>query len=147
VGPLLLLAVGVGCGSGEGTVSGRVLYQNTPVPGGLVTFTPVDARHPPATAVIDEHGRYQLTVAAGEVQISVDNRELKPLSPRDKKPPVLPPGVQLPPPGKVEVPPPQAAEKPPGKYREIPEKYLRADLSGLSYTVTSGTQSYDVELK
>src|SRR5205807_2404737 len=106
--PLLLLAVVLGCGPGQGTVSGQVKYRGKPVPGGLITFVPADPRQPPAFTNLDENGRYQLTVAAGQVKISVDNRELAPVS---KGPVGLPPGLR----GKVKIPKGGQAQVQPGQ--------------------------------
>jgi hypothetical protein len=146
---LLLLIPAVGCGAGQGTVSGRVLYKNTPVPGGLVTFVPADPKQQSVTAILDENGRYELTVASGEVRIGVDNEELRPPAAGAKGPPLALPGVKLPPIKKGDLPPEQkqTQAKNPGKYREIPEKYYRPDTSGLRYTVTGGSQTHDIELK
>ena len=150
-GPLLLLAALVGCGSGTGTVSGRVLVGKAkePLPGGLVTFAPVDSKHNVVTAEIDEQGHYEATVPAGEVRISVDNRSLMP--PAASPPPSLPPELlklkKLPPPTKVEAPAPAGGVKASGRYRKIPEKYYRTDQSGLTFTVTGGAQKHDIELK
>jgi hypothetical protein len=146
-GGLLLFLAALGCGSGQGTVSGRVLYQKQPVPGGLVTFVPVDPKQQAISAVIDEDGRYELTVAAGEVRIAVDNETLRPQPVGAKV--ELPPGLKLPPIKKGQLPPPEKATqpKPSGKYRAIPEKYYRIDTSDLRYTVIGGSQTYDIVLK
>ena len=73
---LLLAVLPLGC-SRRGTVSGQVLFNGKPLPGGTVKFNPVDTRYNPATATIDESGNYQVTVPVGEARISVDNRALK----------------------------------------------------------------------
>jgi len=124
---LLVALVGVlGCGGGEGTVSGKVLYRGNPVPGGMVTFRPADNSKNTVTAVLDPQGNYQAKLPAGEVRIAVDNRELK-----------LPPG------GKV----PEGFSKLPGSYLEIPEKFYTVEKSELTYKVQLGPQTYNIELK
>jgi hypothetical protein len=150
--PLLLLGALAGCGPGEGTVSGQVKFKGKPLPGGRISFIPTDPRHPPATATLDENGRYQLTVAAGEVKISLDNRELAPLV--NKGPTGLPQGlpgnIKLPRDVKAQAPPDQPQpqfEKLPGKYVEIPGKYYQIETSGLSYKVAPGAQTHDIELR
>src|SRR5439155_18825300 len=40
---LLILTLAAGCGNGEGKVSGKVLYNGKPVPGGRITFRPADS--------------------------------------------------------------------------------------------------------
>ncbi len=149
-GWLILLPFVIGCGGGKGTVSGRVLYNKQPVTGGTVTFAPVKGGSSPVTATIDENGNYQITVPVGEMYISVDNEALKPVGAGEK--PSLPPQLfgkklKLPPPekGKRQQTAP-AGERPPGKYVAIPAKYARLD-NGLKYTVTSGSQPHDIELK
>jgi hypothetical protein len=140
----------VGCGSGTGTVKGQVTYQEKPVSGGLITFVPTDSKHNSVTAEIDENGNYQLTAPAGEVRISVDNRSLKPEAPAG--PPSFPPELvkkfgKAPPTPKKEEPAEAGNKKSSGRYRDIPDKYYRTDTSGLTYTVTSGTQTKNFELK
>jgi hypothetical protein len=148
VGLLLLLSVLAGCGSGHGTVSGRVLYGKRLVTGGTVTFAPVEGGSPPVLAQIDENGRYEVTVPAKEMWISVDNQALKPpATTRDIISVPALKGVKLPPLEKghaPEVAPGQ--EKPPGKYVPIPPKYYQLN-NGLRYTVTSGSQTHDIELR
>jgi hypothetical protein len=55
---LLVPVVVAGCGPGEGKVSGQVLFKGNPLPGGTVTFSPVDTKYKPATGPIDENGRF-----------------------------------------------------------------------------------------
>src|SRR6516225_9304426 len=71
-GIVLILALAAGCG-GRGTVSGQVLYKGKPVPGGWVTFRPVDASANTVNARIDQNGHYEATLPTGEVKIAVDN--------------------------------------------------------------------------
>jgi hypothetical protein len=56
-------------------VSGRVLYNGKPLPGGRVTFVTADGFA--STAVIDETGNYTIKSRVGEVGIGVDNRMLR----------------------------------------------------------------------
>jgi hypothetical protein len=153
VGFLLLLPALAGCGTGKGTVSGKVLYKGKAVPGGYVTFRPADGRQNEFTATIDENGDYEATVAAGEATICVDNRNLA-NDPGDGKrvAPTLPPGIKLPPGfasggDRPAGPAPRAAEKQDGRYVPIPPKYYTAETSGLKYTVKRGSQQYDIVLE
>ena len=78
---LLILAVAVvGCGPNQVKVSGRVLFDGKPLPGGRVTFRPADPSQNSVSAVIDEQGNYAAVLPAGDVQVSVDNSELEPRS-------------------------------------------------------------------
>jgi hypothetical protein len=159
---LLLAVVPLGC-SGRGTVSGRVLFNGKPLPGGLVKFIPVDARSNPVTATIGEDGSYAVTVPAGAALISVDNRALKNPNavgsvgvggeaaagtkggpPRGA--PVVPPKDMM---AKMkeehEVPAPTGTT-PVGTYMPIPDKYYDPETSGLKYNVQGGSQTHDIEL-
>jgi hypothetical protein len=149
----LALVLLVGCGS-KASVSGRVLYRNKPLPGGWVTFRLVNSSAPAVSAPLDEEGHYEVTLPPGEVEITVDNRELQP-PPPDRGPagPALPSGVKLPPgvkPPETKPPPPTQeppSDKPAGAYVPIPPKYYEFDTSGLRYTVKPGAQTHDIELE
>src|SRR5690349_12038708 len=79
LGLLVVLAVAAaGCGAGKGTVTGTVLLNGKPLPGGLVTFRPADSHKNPVTVRVAEDGRFEAVVPAGEVRIAVDNREFEP---------------------------------------------------------------------
>jgi hypothetical protein len=152
VGLVLGLAALAGCDPGQGKVAGRVLYDGAPLPGGLVTFRPADPRQNAVSAELDAQGNYAAVLPVGEVQVSIDNREMEPRAPR---PAGLPPG--LPPevgkalggaktdgaPPKAEEPPP---ERPRGRYVKIPERYHDVATSGLRFTVGRGEQKQDFEL-
>jgi hypothetical protein len=152
---LLLLPFVAGCaGGGEGKVSGRVLLDGTPVPGGWVMFRPADPAQNSVSAELDEGGNFAAVLPAGEVQISVDNRELEPLPPLfSGAPPGLPPEVHkalgAPKAGK---PPAESAEgagkgsRRAGRYVPIPERYYDIETSGLKLMVKRGDQKHDIEL-
>jgi hypothetical protein len=153
-GLLILLPLVVGCGPGQGRVSGRVLYNGQPLPGGRLTFLPADPTRNSVGAELDEQGNYEAVLPAGEVKVSVDNRELEPRGPKDAG---LPKDINLPSDIKKllasakadKAPPPspaQAADKPAGRYVPIPAKYYLAETSGLTFTVKSGSQQHDIEL-
>lgn len=131
-----LLALMAGCGNPhapkEAEVSGKVLFQGKPLPGGKVTFTAVKGGFS-AIGIIDENGAYQIKAPVGEVQISVTNRMLQPRT----EPKGLP---RL---GKA-----QGVEKQTvkGQWVQIPEQYEDASKSGLTYTVKRGSQTHDIEL-
>lgn len=147
---LLLLMAVAGCGPGQTRVSGQVRYQGTPLPGGRLTFRPADPRQNAVSADLDDQGHYEAMLPPGAVQVSVDNRHLKPpaqtlvglpsalpLSTEAKK--KL--GSAKPPPSR-----PKTGEGPPGKYRMIPRKYYEIETSGLDFTVERGTQTHDFDL-
>lgn len=139
IGLLLLLPIILGCGPPKGKVSGRVLYQEAPLPGGFVTFQPANGHCRPIVVPLDSQGHFEATLPLGDVQVAVDNRKLE----HEKEPS-----------GHVKAkaaPPPPAgnslAVKPPGKYVPIPSKYYSITTSDLHFRVESGSQNHDLDLK
>src|SRR5262249_25514108 len=127
---VLLLAVMAGCSPRKGKVSGRVLYNGQPLPGGVVTFRPPHPKPNSARAEIAEQGNYSAPTPVGDVQVSVDNRELdpRPSMPSGGLPAGLPPEVakKLASVGAAKAEPKSAESGPPrpsGRYKKIPEKY------------------------
>jgi hypothetical protein len=151
---LLLLPVAAGCGPGEGKVTGQVLYDGKPLPGGRVTFMPEGAANP-VTVTLDEQGKYEAVLPTGEVKVSVDNRALEP---RPALPTGIPPGI----PGGAAAKLAEARQKSPqqtsgtvdpgmhgripGKYVAIPKKYYDYTKSEIKFTVTRGDQAHNIEL-
>jgi hypothetical protein len=121
---ILVLLVLAGCGEKPGTVEGKVSVDGTPVTSGSVFFTRADGE---ARAVyIGNKGTYRaLNIRPGPVKVSV-----MPPAHVDSKKRV----------GSDEW------EKPPQRHAPIPKKYTNADTSGLSTTVHSGTNTYDIEM-
>lgn len=147
-GLVLLLPLVAGCSAGEGKVSGRVLFDGTPLPAGRVTFRPADSRMNSVSVELDEQGNYQAVLPAGEVKVSVDNREWEPqpsLGP-GPLPPGLPPEVQkaLGSSAKPGDGGPVRASK---RYVKIPERYHELETSELQFTVVRGEMKKDLELK
>lgn len=152
---MLFLPCLLGCGASRGKVTGQVRFQDSPLPGGILTFRSADPKQNPVSVELDEQGNYQATLPVGEIQVAVDNRQLKP-------PPARPPSGLAPPlPQKAldvlskskppSAAPPAAKPATPaptrGKYVAIPERYYTVDNSGLSITVGPGNQKHDIELK
>ncbi len=154
LGVLLVLLVVAGCGSGRGKVSGRVLLQGEPLPGGWIHFRPADPRQNAVGAPLDEEGRYAVVLPVGEVRVSIDNRHLYPrpnpgrgpaadlpLTPQLRKTLRSARPAQGPPASAAAAPSP-----PPGRYVPLPYKYLDPEKSGLQFTVSGGEQEQDFEL-
>jgi hypothetical protein len=152
LGLLALLLGCCGCGPGKGTLTGQVLFNNTPLPGGWVTFRPADPRANSVSAELDEKGHYSVVLPAGEVKVSIDNRNLQERTPVGGG---LPPNLPL----KDDVrkaltggnptpsPPKEGnAPKPSGRYVPIPARYYTVESSGLRFTVARGGQKHDIEL-
>jgi hypothetical protein len=157
-GPLaalvFLLPLAAGCGPGQGRVSGRVMFGGKPVPGGLVMFLPADGRSSVVSAEIDQNGNYSaVTLPAGEVMVSVDNRQFAPLPPRGAPP--IPKGLSPEAFGKMGAGTggggassgndPGAAARA-ARYLSIPVRYYTAETSDIRFTVKPGDQQYDVNL-
>lgn len=147
-GGLVLLALICGCsrsGLGpQGEVSGKVLYNGKPLPGGEVKFMAPNGYT--FASVIDPDGTYKLRALIGESKIVVNNRMLK----IDDKPAMGPhsmPGAK-PPPDKAPREEPKTASTPAitGTYVALPERYSAFDASGLTYEVKTGAQTHDIEL-
>ena len=150
-GLLPLVAFTFGCADSQSKVSGQIMYQGKPVPGGWISFQPADSRKNSISTALDAQGKYEALLPTGVVRIAVDNRELEPME-RGSEKLILPPGLKLPagvkPPVEPAAKAPNAA--PPassGAYVAIPAKYYDIDTSGLTYTVQSGTQTHNIELK
>lgn len=151
---LLVLPFLVGCGGRKVTVSGQVLFDGKPLPGGYVLFRPVDTKHNAVTAELDEQGNYQAILPAGEVQVAVDNRELQPRPTGPiARPPDMPAEVQKAMNENKSTPPSQSTTNPNappklrGKYVPIPEKFYSGEDSGLTFTVDPSNPKHDIELK
>jgi hypothetical protein len=152
LGLLLVLPVAAGCGQAQGRVSGQVLFSGKPLPGGYVMFLPGDPKHNSVTAILDGEGRFSVVLPAGDVRVSVDNRDQEPrpamrLSPAQLD---LPANVKQMVGGKAANPPPaeqpKTARASSGRYVKIPDKYYDAATSGLDFKVQGGDQKHDVEL-
>jgi len=151
-GLLLAAVLSSGCGAGPVKVSGRVLYDGAPLPGGWVTFRPADPRQNAVSAQIDAAGNYAAVLPAGDVQACVDNRDLAPRQAAPGPagmPPELTKAIQdaggqaAPGPTGASVQQPAALS---GKYVEIPARYYEAETSGISFTVSPATKQHDIVL-
>jgi hypothetical protein len=149
---LALLGAAAGCNRGEGIVSGRVLLDGVPLPGGTVAVFSVSNPNERAFVQLDESGAFSFKIPAGEVMIGVDNRALesKPPPPPIARP--IPRGVSAEMREKLglnkprESPPSPAGPTQPGRYVAIPAKYYAPESSGLGFTVPSGSSVHDIPL-
>jgi hypothetical protein len=150
--PLAALAVSLaGCGPKQAAITGRVLLDGKPLPGGRVTFRPENSAFSSVSAELNEQGQYEaVLLPVGTVHVTVDNRELEPRPPRSSISsalPNLPPELK----SKIGSGPPRSAPttpKSPGRYVKIPERYYLTESEELDFTVDGNTQQqHDVELK
>src|SRR5215472_1107620 len=120
-------------------VSGTVLFNGTPLPGGRVSFFSKEG-DPGTNAPIDLNGKYTIQAPIGDVKISVDNSMLKPGAAKGG-------GQRV---GKQQGAGPRPGGDDPtvitGKYIEIPAKYADPNKSGLTYTVKKGEKEHDIIL-
>jgi hypothetical protein len=136
-----LLTALAGCGKSPRSVehvevSGNVLFQGEPLPGGQVKFVAVHGGFA-RTGLIDENGHYQIEAPVGEVEIGVSNQMLQNNvglaggagegSLREQKK-----AQQV---GRVK-----------GHWVNIPPTYADPHTSGLQYTVKPEPQTYDIQL-
>ena len=144
-----LVFVAAGC-SGKGTISGKIYYKDQPLGGGQVIFTNADGKGT-LKADIQPDGSYTIErMPSGLAKIAVDTSSLRPVPQAARNAPHIPAG---PPPDQV---PPgvdvgktiYGATRPQGqKYVPIPENYSDPEKSGKTYTVTGGSQQYDIRLE
>lgn len=149
--PVFLLVLG--CGS-KGTVTGKVTFKDAALPGGQVHFLAENGKS--YAGDINEDGTYTVkNVPTGPKKVSVHPTE-PPRIPLGGGRPGMPggglPKIQFGPPPGSNV--PEEAKKgfnpikPGQKYvKDFPTKYKDPEKSELTYTVTSGEQTYDIPLK
>jgi len=144
---LALLVLVTGCPQKKATdmaeVSGKVLYQGKPLPGGTITFVNKNGPAFASGGNIDENGNYKVQAPVGEVKVSVNNAHLAPPGGmgRGKGPsaPAIKPGLKRP--GSEE------PNKEKGQFVPIPDKYSDPDQSGLNYTINKGSQTLEIKLE
>ena len=141
----LVALSGCGGGSAMGKVSGKVLYNGNAVTGGSVIFRPAATSENTVFAQIDASGNYSASVPVGQARIAVNNKDLEPMEAELRKQPApkLKGAV-----GGTGTPDPRVnPQKHAGTYVKIPEKYYEVESSGLTYTVKSGSQTFDIKLE
>jgi hypothetical protein len=122
-----IVALG-GCGS-QAVVTGKITYKKEPLTTGEVSFIASDGKS--RSGLISPDGTYKIVDAPlGSVVIVVVAKQLA---------------------GKVEKGDPLSAKPKGGRAAQmksaIPEKYNDPKTSGLTYTVTSGRQTRDIDLE
>lgn len=142
LGLFLLLA---GCGQtphsvDHAEVSGKVLFQGKPLPGGRVNFLAINGGFA-SSADIDENGNYQINAPVGDVEIAVTNQMLKAKT-EPKKGSLAPKEAEA----KQKEADGKKHRSPKGRYVRIPRQYEDPHASGLKYTVKRGAQTHDIEL-
>jgi len=143
-----------GCGGKGGTVSGKVTFKDKPLAGGQVSFLTEKGKL--YSGNINEDGTYTIAkVPPGPVKISVLPKEPPKIGaggpggpfgggpPRDKMGP--PPTAGIPDEARRGF---DTLKKPdPNIVKNFPAKYKDAEKSELTYTVTGGDQTKNLDLK
>jgi hypothetical protein len=121
------------------TVSGKISYKGTALPGGSITLVASDGKT--FGGEISESGEFSIAdVPTGSCKVMVDNANLKMLEKMQEKG-GIPPGA----PRDAKIPEGMPTMK--GHYIPIPDKFKRVETSNVNLTVTKGQQSYPVDLK
>ncbi len=147
-GVLCLLVLATGC-SASGKISGKVTFKDKPLTGGTVLFVSTEGRGT-GRSPISEDGSYTIEkMAAGPVKIAVETSSAQEgaSGPRRSPPKSMQPGsgADLPAAaGKSSIYSPKSGMS---KAEKIPPEYSDPETSGLTYTVTGGSQTHNIELK
>ena len=157
LGAFLLTGV-VGCGSGKGSVSGKVTLDGKPLPAGNISF--LGPKGQAVTADIKD-GQYTASnVPTGDVKVTVQTSSIKTeadsllASSRNSSVGRNPATSKLPAGVKEHVQAEVARNADMAKrgkellsrYRPLPDKYSKPDTSGLHVAVNRGENSFDVPL-
>jgi hypothetical protein len=147
---LCLVLASVGCGS-KGTVSGKITYNGKPLPSGTVTFVPekgsvvtaaiVDGKYT-AEKVPTGPAKILVTSVSGgnEGRASFANQGKNAMMNQMKN---IPEDAPIPPEARKSL----AGGNPARNGLKIPTRYNDTDKTDLKYTVKSGNQDHDIELK
>jgi hypothetical protein len=126
LGGLAVVLALAGC-DGKGEISGKVRYNGKPLTAGRVTYTPQENPGAAVYSMILEDGSYKVAdCPAGPARITVQT-----VVPRSSK---AQQGAKPGPGGR----PPRVT---------LPVRYADPATSGLDYTVRSGSQEYDIDLR
>jgi len=146
--PSLVLALGC-TGGGKGKISGKVTFKGAPMPGGSINFRADDGKEY-GSSIGPDGAYYVENVPSGNmkvyISIPVDKGSGAVGVPKGREKEME--GKMKPPPGA----PPEAMKAYEGskekhdKIPNIPDKYKSPDSSGLTFTVKSGSNTYDVPL-
>ena len=142
------LALVCGCGGSNpnipATISGRVTYKGTPLPGGNMLFTSQGGGAYPAS--IGTNGEYTgREFPVGDMTVTIETETLNPERKMAKPYPGKGKGKD-----KVDMfssaARPEAVTQAASTYMKVPAKYADAAKSGLKVTLKAGKQTQDFEL-
>ena len=128
-----------GCGGDSGTVSGKVVYNGTPVKGGVVSF--IDGQGHAVNADVQQDGTYSASkVPLGDVKVTVT-------TPKAATPNANTPSYEAPSGSGFQNPNAAPASGGAKDIVQIPAEYGDPEKTTLKYTVKPGSQTYDPPLK
>jgi len=129
-----------------GVITGKVIYQGEPVPGGAIHFFVGDG--PPLAFAIRGDGTFVAEVPVGPARIAVETESAKYKGSREE---MMKKWREIAGPEYVHMKKEKLAfptsSAPKIVYKEIPERFSDVDKSGLTYDVVPGEQQRDFELK
>jgi hypothetical protein len=136
LGALLLLAAAAGgCGKSTATLSGTVTYRGRPVTSGEVVFL-AEVGTATAHAPIGPDGHYTVKgVPRGTVKVAVDNPPPSWYATGQRLPAALANDPEV-----------REARAQAAHYVPTPWPYRDPNHSGLTHSVESGSQTYDIDL-
>lgn len=146
LGIMALLGLLCGCGgvnpNAPATISGKVSYKGTPLPGGNMLFHSQAGAYPAAIGANGEYVGREFPV--GEMTVTIETETLNP----ERKTAKPYPGKAKAKTDKVEQfrPPPEGMTQAPSTYVKIPAKYADKSKSDLKVTLKAGKQTQDFEL-
>lgn len=147
-----------GCSSrATGTIKGKVTYKGTVLKTGNINFVGTEGQGSSA-AQIGEDGTYTIaTLNAGSYKVVIETESYNPgrltaqnkFAPKQNDAPVKPLDPSIKPPEGYHPSSPADAQalRAGSRYTEIPAKYGKAETTDLTFTVTGGSQTFDIELK
>jgi hypothetical protein len=150
---LLVFLPAAGCGKGSGSLTGKVYFDDQPMPGGTVTFIPEQGGGGGSASINPEDGTYSVAnLRPGKMKVIV-----KPVARGGGGRPGGNPGggVSGPPKEKGGIPsgiPAEARQayeaggKTPGKHVPVPLKYQDESKTELTVTVEKGEQEFIIRI-
>ena len=133
----LLFSVMVGCHSNTAEVSGKVTYQNKPVNTGMIMFL-IKGHSKPFYATIEKGGTYSIKgIPIGDAIVTVSSSNPHAHNRNKERKALL--GKALP--RKV-----QQTSQAIDNWFPIPEKYNDVNASGLTVTIETGVNTFDIPL-
>ncbi len=124
----LLFLFALGCGRGEGTVTGKVTYRDKPLPSGIVVFVGEDGVVSPPAHLAPDGSYTAIKVPVGRARIAVDTVPPPPPENRNAKEAM------------------DAWKAALATFITLPARYKDPNQSGKTFEVKAGKNSCDISL-